>query len=114
VTLVIQNVVCDLGPPAISGASLVEVHMQGYGNHGTHFKFEGAQKTVRFGPTVGTASDSVHPVASQVSFSGHHLSEKVSLLPVQYLSCLQVLSNLAPDYDVCCMHVWVKVVLMCQ
>ena len=52
----------------------IAVSVQGYGSHGTHFKFEGAQQTVRFGPTVGSATD------SKVTFSGHQLCAKVSYL----------------------------------
>ena len=52
----------------------VAVFVQGYGSHGTHFKFEGAQQTVRFGPTVGAATD------SQVTFSGHKICAKVRTL----------------------------------
>ena len=51
--------------------SSVVLLVQGFGNHGTHFKFEGAQQTVRFGPTVGAATD------SRVTFSGHQLCAKV-------------------------------------
>ncbi len=52
--------------------------MQGYGNHGTYFKFEGAQNSVRFGPTAGmVSSDNDQACASQVTFSGHGLSAKV-------------------------------------
>ncbi|KAL3156866.1 hypothetical protein ABBQ38_001135 [Trebouxia sp. C0009 RCD-2024] len=56
------------------GSDIKEMHgilsIQGYGDHGTHFKFEGAQQTVRFGPTVGTATD------SHVTFCGHQLIAK--------------------------------------
>lgn len=53
--------------------------MQGYGDHGTHFKFEGAQQTVRFGPTVGTATD------SHVTFCGHQLIAKVTCVLLNHL-----------------------------
>ena len=59
--------------------------MQGYGNHGTYFKFEGAQNSVRFGPTAGmVGSDNDQACASQVTFSGHGLSAKVGAA----MSCL--------------------------
>lgn len=51
--------------------------IQGYGSHGTYFKFEGAQNSVRFGPTAGmVGSDNDQACESQVTFSGHGLSAK--------------------------------------
>ncbi|DBA65847.1 TPA: hypothetical protein ACH3X2_002878 [Trebouxia sp. C0005] len=66
------------------GSDIKQMHgtlsIQGYGNHGTYFKFEGAQKSVRFGPTAGmVGSDNDQARASQVTFSGHDLSAKEAL-----------------------------------
>lgn len=63
------------------GSDIKQMHgtlsIQGYGNHGTYFKFEGAQKSVRFGPTAGmVGSDNDQACASEVTFSGHGLSAK--------------------------------------
>ncbi|DBA96680.1 TPA: hypothetical protein ACH3X1_015531 [Trebouxia sp. C0004] len=63
------------------GSDIKQMHgtlsIQGYGNHGTYFKFEGAQNSVRFGPTAGmVGSDIDQACASQVTFSGHSLLAK--------------------------------------
>ncbi|KAL0049418.1 hypothetical protein WJX82_001832 [Trebouxia sp. C0006] len=63
------------------GSDIKQMHgtlgIQGYGNHGTHFKFEGAKNSVRFGPTAGmVGSENDQACASQVTFCGHALSAK--------------------------------------
>lgn len=64
--------------------------MQGYGNHGTYFKFEGVQNSVRFGPTAGmVGSDNDQACASQVTFCGHGLSAKVGAA----MSCLLLMPS---------------------
>lgn len=75
--------------------------MQGYGNHGTHFKFEGAKNSVRFGPTAGmVGSENDQACASQVTFCGHALSAKVGAA----MSCLLLMPqsiSAAPAFPAC-------------